>query len=94
MFQLTASQYSPVGDIPLNSLMQPRPVQKLDVLCFHLKILCEQSFNFRYIQNLIEPLIQLDDTAVFISHVLFARSKQKPCVILGTHDPRLRIKGR
>jgi hypothetical protein len=75
MFQLTANQYSPVGDIPLNSLVQPRPVQELDMLCFHLKILCEQGFNFRYIQDLIEPLIQFDHTAVFISHVLFARSK-------------------
>ena len=63
------------------------------MLCFHLKILRKQSLNFCYIQNLIVPLIQFDNTTVFISDMLFAGSQQKSCVILSAHDPRVRIRG-
>ena len=90
--QLIATQYSPVGDNPVVLLVQSRPVQQFDMLCFHLKILRKQSLNFRYLQNLIVPLIQFDHTAVLISDVLLIGSQQKSCVILGTHDPRVRIR--
>ena len=53
----------------MKPLVQPRPVQKFDVFCFHLKILGEQRLDLGDIQYLVVPLIQFDDTAVFIRDV-------------------------
>jgi len=69
--------------------MQSRPIQELNVLRFHLKVLGQQGFDFRYFQHLINLLIQLHDATVFVGAFVLTRSKQEPCVVLRTHGVRL-----
>ena len=59
------------------------------MLCIHMKILRQQFLYFSRFQNLLGEVINLHNTAIFISAALLAGSKQKPCVILRTHGVRL-----
>jgi OOP family OmpA-OmpF porin len=69
--------------------MQSRPVQELDVLCIHMKILRQQRFDFGGFENILTEVIQFHDAAILVSAATLAGSKQKPCVILRTHGVRL-----